>query len=68
MNKAQRCAEMTANIRNLLEQTAAIGVERRRLWHEANKDDGLTQDVLARTAGVTKHTVYTEIRRHRENA
>lgn len=66
VDKGARCADLTRLISGLFGQIAEASAERRRLWHAANKTDGVTQDALAEQAGVAKQTVYMEIRRHKE--
>ncbi len=65
VDQQTRAADLTAAMRRHLDEVTSLGKERRRLWHEANRS-GITQDVLAAAAGVTKQTVYMEIRRYRE--
>lgn len=58
-------ATLTRQIHDLLDEVSRLASERRRVWHDANKA-GTPQSALADAAGVVPHTVYCEIRKHRE--
>tara|TARA_R110000803_G_scaffold207157_2_gene274906 strand:+ start:178 stop:405 length:228 start_codon:yes stop_codon:yes gene_type:complete len=60
-------ADMTEKIRTLLGEVADVSAARRKWWFEQNQA-GIPQATLAVQAAVVTHTVYSEIRRHREGA
>jgi hypothetical protein len=59
-------ADLTLQIQTRLEEVSRLSTERRALWYEANQA-GVAQSKLAAAAGVVNHTVYCEIRKHRED-
>ena len=67
MDATATAATMTTRIRTLLDEVHDLANQRRRIWHDANKA-GVTQGELAAAAGVVRHVVYCEIRKHREAA
>jgi len=58
---------LTREIRELQEQLARCGKQRRQIWRALN-DRGISQKRLADACGVVEHTVYTELRKQREAA
>jgi transposase len=60
-------ADLTMRIQERLSEVGELSAERRALWFEANRA-GVSQSALATAAGVVTHTVYSEIRKHREEA
>ena len=62
--EAQR---LTQELRDYQEGMANTGRVRRALWQVLN-DRGISQKRIADACGVVEHTVYTELRKHREAA
>ena len=62
VNEAQR---LTQELRTHQLGMSECGKERRRIWAELNSR-GITQKRLSQACGVVEHTVYYELRRHRE--
>ncbi len=60
-------ADLTLQIQERLTEVNQLSAERRALWYEANQA-GVSQPKLAAAAGVVTHTVYCEIRKHKEEA
>ena len=58
---------LTKELRSLQAQMAVCGKERRGIWQELN-DRGVSQRRLSLACDVVEHTVYTELRKHREAA
>jgi hypothetical protein len=58
-------AELTARIRHLLDEVTKTSNLRQEVWYDENRA-GASQLDLAEKAGVVEHTVYCEIRKHRE--
>ena len=59
-------ATLTKRMRSNLDEVNRMSIERRAWWHSQNKN-GVPQATLAKEAGVVTHTVYTEIRKHKES-
>jgi len=66
--KQKEAAALTGEIRHLQDRIVDLAATRRSLWHDLNKSDRVSQNILARQAGVTVQTVYMEVRKHREQA
>tara|TARA_Y100001951_G_C11235617_1_gene237254 strand:+ start:655 stop:885 length:231 start_codon:yes stop_codon:yes gene_type:complete len=64
VGEAQR---LTQELRDYQEGMANTGRVRRALWQVLN-DRGISQKRIADACGVVEHTVYTELRKHREAA
>ena len=64
VGEAQR---LTQELRDYQEGMANTGRGRRALWQVLN-DRGISQKRIADACGVVEHTVYTELRKHREAA
>lgn len=59
-------ATLTKKMRHNLDEVNRMSIERRAWWYAQNKK-GVPQATLAEEAGVVPHTVYTEIRKHKES-
>ena len=59
-------ATLTKQMRQRLNEVNRMSIERREWWYAQNKK-GVPQATLAQEAGVVTHTVYTEIRKHKES-
>ena len=64
VGEAQR---LTQELRDYQEGMANTGRVRRALWQVLH-DRGISQKRIADACGVVEHTVYTELRKHREAA
>ena len=62
VSDAQR---LTGELRTHQMLMGECGEERRRIWAELNSR-GITQKRISQACGVVEHTVYTELRKHRE--
>jgi len=67
INYKEEGAQLTHRIQSLLEEVSRLSELRRAVWYEGNKV-GVSQPLLASAAGVVTHTVYCEIRKHKELA
>ena len=56
---------LTVEMRQLQDEVAKRGTERRKVWAELNKR-GISQKRIAVACGVVEHTVYTELRKGRK--
>ena len=57
--------ELTVEMRQLQDEVARRGSERRKVWAELN-GRGISQRRIAQACGVVEHTVYTELRKGRK--
>ena len=62
MGKSQA---LTVEMRQLQDEVAKRGAERRKVWAELN-NRGISQKRIAIACGVVEHTVYTELRKGRK--
>lgn len=62
-----RARELTEAMHDQLEHVRRDGQSRRDVWAELNRR-GISQARIADACGVVEHTVYTELRRRREEA
>ena len=56
---------LTVEMRQLQDEVAKRGAERRKVWAELN-NRGISQKRIAIACGVVEHTVYTELRKGRK--
>ena len=56
---------LTVEMRQLQDEVAKRGAERRKVWAELN-NRGISQKRIAVACGVVEHTVYTELRKGRK--
>ncbi len=56
---------LTTALRTHQAKMGECGEQRRRIWAELSSR-GITQKRISQVCGVVEHTVYTELRKHRE--
>ena len=66
MSNESSGVKITKQMHQLLDEVNRLSIERREWWYKQNQK-GVPQSQLAKEAGVVTHTVYTEIRKHKES-